>query len=133
MFHRLPKPPASVRVSLSPLLIDSFHFAHKRRGFQNHPLIRCRVPSSIPVVTTIFAILIPRMWKPPLRHRVVISNTHDMMIIGILNARLHDTHPGEFAAARNTAEQGKANNHDDDAWDNEFHSESPHSNTRRHL
>src|SRR5258708_1387198 len=133
MFHRFPKSPSAVRVSLSPLLVDSFHFARWWRGFQNHPLVRRRVPRTIPVITTGFAVLIPWMWKPPLRRRVVISNTHNMMIIRILNARIHHAHPGEFALVEDLAEQDKANKRNDDAEKNVIHSEYPQHNPRRRL
>src|SRR3954470_5684771 len=123
MFHGVPKLPGAVRVSPSPLPIDSLHFAGLRHGFWNHTLIRRRVPGSVPVITAPFAILVPWIWTPPLRCRVIISNTHDMMIIGIFDVGIDGAQLVEFAAAIDKAEHAKRNNHDDDAWENPFHSE----------
>ena len=40
-----------------------------------------------------------------------------MLIIRVLNPRIHRAHPGEFALAKEMAEKDKAANHNDEAWD----------------
>jgi hypothetical protein len=64
------------------------------------------------------------MREPPLRRRVVISNTHDVMIVGIFNAWIHRAQLVEFASAKNSAQYAEANNYNDNAWENVFHSKS---------